>query len=88
MCLGMPGRVVEIRDEDRRILRVEISGVLRSVSYALLADSEHPMPGDHVLVHAGMVVGLVDEREAAEIAQLLEGFGQPLSGPPAQALVR
>ena len=81
MCLGMPGRVVAVIDADRRVVRVAMANGERNVSSALLAAEEQPHPGDHVLVHAGLVVSIVDEEEARAIAEMLEGFGTALEAP-------
>ncbi len=64
MCLGIPGRVVEVRGN--RAL-VDFGGVTREVDASL----EEVSPGDYVLVHVGIVIARIDEREALEITNLL-----------------
>ena len=83
MCLGMPGRVVAVVDEGRRVVRVRMENGERNLSSALLAAAEQPKPGDHVLVHAGLIVSVIDAVEAAAIAEMFEGFGSPLEEPAA-----
>jgi len=38
MCLAVPAKVVEIVDEENQIAKVEIGGVRRNISVALLDD--------------------------------------------------
>jgi len=77
MCLGIPGRVVEIVDEPNQIAKVDVSGVRRNVSVGLLAfEGEQVRPGDWVLIHVGFAIARVDEVEAASTLELLEGLGE------------
>ncbi|MEV5834844.1 HypC/HybG/HupF family hydrogenase formation chaperone [Nocardia sp. NPDC052112] len=61
MCLGIPGRVVEIPDGYHgQIAVVEVSGEKRKVNIGLL-DEDHPAaPGDWVIIHMGFVVEKTD----------------------------
>lgn len=79
MCLGIPGRVVEIVDERRHIAKVEVAGVRRNVSIGLLTGPDRPHLGDYVLIHVGFAMSKIDEEEAAETQRMLEGFGQAYS---------
>ncbi|MGH3146703.1 MAG: HypC/HybG/HupF family hydrogenase formation chaperone, partial [Rubrobacter sp.] len=36
MCLGIPGRIVEIIDEDLNIAKAEVSGVRRNINIGLV----------------------------------------------------
>jgi len=70
MCLGIPGQIVEIVDETFQIARVDVSGVKRGVSIALIS-SEGVAPGDWVLIHVGFAMSKIDESEAqAQLAAL------------------
>jgi hydrogenase expression/formation protein HypC len=75
MCLGIPGQLVEITDRRGGLAVVDISGVRREVSIALLDESERPVAtGDWVLIHVGFALARIDEEEAAAtIALLREG---------------
>jgi hydrogenase expression/formation protein HypC len=75
MCLGIPGQVVEIVDKQLQIAKVDVSGVKRAVSIALLA-SEGVQPGDWVLIHVGFAMSKIDEQEAQETLGLLQQMGQ------------
>ncbi|MGD0044466.1 MAG: HypC/HybG/HupF family hydrogenase formation chaperone [Isosphaeraceae bacterium] len=69
MCLGIPGKVVEILDMDNDLAKVEVSGVRRTINVALLKD-ENLQPGEWVLIHVGFALSKIDESEA----QLTLGF--------------
>jgi hydrogenase expression/formation protein HypC len=75
MCLGIPGQIVEIVDETQQIAKIDVSGVKRTVSVALLA-AEGIKPGDWVLIHVGFAMSKIDEDEAQETMKLLQGMGQ------------
>ena len=66
MCLAVPARVTEMRDGLLGL--VELGGVVREVSFALLPDAA---VGDYVLLHAGYALQKVDTAEAEETLRLL-----------------
>ena len=79
MCLGIPGQVVEIVNEDMQLARVDIGGVKRAVNIAFIIDEEHPAAaclGDWVLVHAGFAMIRLDEKEAQATLALLVQLGE------------
>lgn len=78
MCLGIPGQIVEIVDKQLQIAKVDVSGVRRTVSIALVA-SEGIEPGDWVLIHVGFAMSKIDEQEAKETLKLLQQMGQVYS---------
>jgi hydrogenase expression/formation protein HypC len=73
MCLAVPAKVVEIVDEENQIAKVDIGGVRRNISVALLEDVR---VGDWVLVHVGFAIQKVDEEEATQTLTLLRQLGQ------------
>ncbi len=66
MCLGLPGKIVEIKDKSAV---AEIMGVTREISVELLREVK---PGDFVLIHAGCAIQVLDEEEAAATIQLFK----------------
>ena len=69
MCLGVPGRLTEIAEEDGlRVGRVEFAGVARQVCLELVPDV---VCGDYVLVHVGFALCRLDPEEARRIQDLL-----------------
>jgi hydrogenase expression/formation protein HypC len=75
MCLGIPGRVLAIVDDANSIARVDVSGVKRNVSVALVR-SEGIAPGDWVLIHVGFAMSKIDEEEAQETLKALQMMGE------------
>jgi hydrogenase expression/formation protein HypC len=77
MCLAIPGRIIEVVDEDNRLARVDVAGVQRNVNIGLLdADPGGGVgPGDWVLIHVGFALSQVDEEEAEATLELLKGMG-------------
>jgi hydrogenase expression/formation protein HypC len=72
MCLGIPGQIVEVPDRQAGLATVDISGVRRSVSIALVDEPAEPVePGDWVLVHVGFALARIDEEQAQETLDLL-----------------
>jgi hydrogenase expression/formation protein HypC len=64
MCLGIPGRLLELVDTNDQLARVEVAGVTRIINIGLLED-EPLGPGDWVLIHVGFALSRIDEQEAA-----------------------
>ena len=76
MCLAIPGQVVEIVDEPKRLAKVDVAGVRRNVNVGLLdTDDGGVRPGDWVLIHVGFALSRVDEEEALATRRLLERMG-------------
>lgn len=71
MCLGIPGRILDTRD-DRGLLMgtVDFSGVRREVCLAYVADQVRQ--GDYVVVHVGFAISKVDEDEARRTFEVLK----------------
>lgn len=79
MCLGIPGRIVEITDAAQRRAIVDVGGVRRSISIAFICSSERSPEsclGDWVLVHVGFAMSRIDEEEAARTLTLLNELGE------------
>jgi hydrogenase expression/formation protein HypC len=79
MCLGIPGRIVEITDVERKLAVVDVSGVRRPINLACIVDEAHPVAscvGEWVLVHVGFAMSRIDEKQAAETLALLTELGE------------
>ena len=74
MCLAIPGKIVEIVDEENQIAKVEVGGVRRNVNIGML-DRDDARIGDYVLIHVGFAMSKIDEKEARETLRLLEELG-------------
>lgn len=75
MCLGIPGRITDLRD-DRGLPMgtVDFGGVRREVCLSYVADQV--APGDYVVVHVGFAISKVDEEEARKTFEALQAMSQ------------
>lgn len=75
MCVGIPGRITEIRhDQGLRMGTVDFGGVRREVCLAYL--DEDTAMGDYAIIHAGFAIARVNEEEARRTFRLLEEMGE------------
>jgi len=73
MCLGIPGKVVEVRDErGTRMATVDFGGVTKSVCLAYVPEVGL---GDYTIVHAGFAITRLDEASALETLKMFEDLG-------------
>ena len=61
MCLAIPARVIELTDRD--CARVDLGGVRREISLALV---DEVAVGDYVIVHVGYALSRLDADEAEQ----------------------
>ena len=75
MCLGIPGKLLEIRDADTVMPmgKVQFGGITKDICLAYMPDVE---VGDYVLVHVGFAISKMDEDEAQEIFSYIEQIGE------------
>lgn len=75
MCLAVPGKVIDIQGDDPllRSARVSFAGVVKNVSLACAPEAR---PGDYVLVHVGVAISIVDQKEAEETYAYLRQMGE------------
>lgn len=66
MCLGLPGRVVELSDKK---CVVDIMGATRQIAADFIKDLKI---GDYVLIHAGCAVSKIDEEEAKSTIEIFK----------------
>jgi hydrogenase expression/formation protein HypC len=75
MCLGIPGRVVDIKDDGGLLMgTVDFAGTTREVCLAYLAHDIQV--GDYALVHVGFAIAKVDEEEARRTFEALSAMSQ------------
>jgi hydrogenase expression/formation protein HypC len=85
MCLGVPGKVLEIREEQStRMATVDFGGVTKNVCLAYMPEV---VVTDYVIVHAGFAITKLDEAAALETLQLFADLGMldELTGTDADA---
>lgn len=79
MCLGIPGRIIQIDDATDQIATVDICGVQRRINITCIVDDTHPVKsctGDWVLVHVGFAMSRIDEAQARETLRVLEELAE------------
>jgi hydrogenase expression/formation protein HypC len=73
MCLGIPGRVIEVTDNTLlRMGKVDFGGVVREVCLAYVPEAE---VGHYVVVHVGFAISQVDVEEARQAFELMKEAG-------------
>lgn len=92
MCLGVPGKIVEIyNDKGLRMCKVDFGGVVREACIETLPEAQ---VGDYTIIHAGFAINLLSQEEAQstldalrELSMLEEGLesdsvypGAPVEG--------
>ncbi|MEA2175728.1 MAG: hydrogenase expression/formation protein HypC [Blastocatellia bacterium] len=75
MCLAIPGKIVEIVDEENSIAKVDVGGVRRNINTGML-DKEEAQVGNYVLIHVGFAMSKIDEHEAEETLRVLNEIGE------------
>lgn len=75
MCLAVPGRVLSVAGDDplTRTGRVDFGGVVKEINLAFAPEAGE---GDHVLVHVGFAITVIDEAEAARVFAHLSEIGE------------
>ncbi len=74
MCLGIPGRIVELPLDRPAIARVDVGGVVRDINL-LLIDEDPPAIGEWVLIHLGFALQKMTEAEVAEVRSTRDFLG-------------
>lgn len=73
MCLGIPGRVLEVGEVGGiRMGKVDFDGIVKEVCLAYLPEIA---VGDYTIVHVGFAIAQVDEQSAQETLALFHELG-------------
>ena len=75
MCLAVPGKILEITNDDpvMRTGRVSFGGIVKQINLAYVPDAQ---VDDYVIVHVGFAISTVDEVEADRVFRYLEEIGE------------
>ena len=77
MCLGIPGRIVEITDAELNLAVADVSGVKRKVNVTCVSgDGVTSLVGQWVLIHVGFAMAVIDEEEADKTMKTLHALGE------------
>ena len=73
MCLGIPGKVLEIYEEHNTLMgKVDFSGIIKQVCLAYVPEIK---VGEYVIVHVGFAITRLDEESAQETLELFRQTG-------------
>ena len=77
MCLGIPGRIIEIRDDGVLPTGIVDFGGIRKDACLLYAPDA--AVGDYVIIHVGFAISRVDEAEARRTLEVLRTMGDAVA---------
>lgn len=87
MCLGVPGKIVEIEDvEGLKMAKVDFGGIFRQACLDYVPEAN---VGDYCVIHVGFAISLLSEKEALETLDLLNqiaNVGEELGPEPGPAV--
>lgn len=74
MCLAIPGKILEIYDEQGlRMGKLDFGGTIRKCCLQYIPEAA---VGEYALVHVGFAISTIDAEEATRTYQLLEEMGE------------
>ncbi len=77
MCIGIPGKVIEVYQQDGLPMgKVEFGGILKEICLAYTPEAR---VGQYVLVHVGFAISRIDEAEAEQTFSCLQEIGEALA---------
>ena len=70
MCLAVPGKIVEIEENDGlQMAKVDFGGIFREACLDYVPEAKG---GDYCVIHVGFAISLLSEKEAMETLDLLK----------------
>ena len=74
MCLAIPGRIKSISISKKLVRKAKVvfGSIIKDVYLDMIPKAKE---GDYVLVHAGVAINLVDEKEALRTFSYLKRYG-------------
>lgn len=70
MCLAVPGKIIEIyQQDDLHMAKVDFGGIVREVCLNYVPEAQ---VGQYCVIHVGFAISLLDEQEAMETLNLLK----------------
>ena len=69
MCLGVPGKIIEIYEVNGlQMGKIDFGGVTREACLAYVPEAQR---GDYTIIHVGFALNLISEQEAQETLAIL-----------------
>lgn len=70
MCLGIPGKIIEIEaSSGMKMAKIDFGGVVRSACIEAIPEAK---VGDYTIIHAGFSLNILSESEAMDTLSLLQ----------------
>lgn len=75
MCLGIPGQILNVRDEGlfARTGQVSFGGIVKQINLSYTPEAQE---GDYVIVHVGFAITMIDAQEARRVFEYLEQINE------------
>jgi hydrogenase expression/formation protein HypC len=76
MCLAIPGKIISIDSRGDVLFRngkVSFGGIMKQVNLSMVPDSK---VGEYVLVHVGVAINKIDEKEALLTLEYFKQIGE------------
>tara|TARA_B100000780_G_scaffold279170_1_gene256136 strand:- start:1883 stop:2140 length:258 start_codon:yes stop_codon:yes gene_type:complete len=73
MCLAIPGKIESINNSEDYVFKVgkvSFNGIIKKINLGLVPEAKE---GDYVLVHVGLAMSIIDEKEAEKTMAYLNG---------------
>jgi hydrogenase expression/formation protein HypC len=81
MCLGVPGKIVEVYEQNGlKMAKVDFGGIFREACLEYVPEAQ---VGEYCVIHVGFAISLLSETEAMETLALLRQIsdvGEALGG--------
>ncbi|MCL2626660.1 MAG: HypC/HybG/HupF family hydrogenase formation chaperone [Cystobacterineae bacterium] len=75
MCLAVPAKIIRLLENQEAV--VDMGGVFQTISTAFVPEAR---VGQHVVVHVGFALSILDEEEARKSLALFESLPEAEGG--------
>lgn len=73
MCLGVPGKIVEVYESNGlQMAKVDFGGIFREACLSYVPEAQ---VGEYCIIHVGFAISLLSEKDAMETLELLHQMG-------------
>ena len=73
MCLGVPGKIVEVYESNGlQMAKVDFGGIFREACLSYVPEAK---VGGYCIIHVGFAISLLSEKDAMETLELLRQMG-------------
>ena len=73
MCLGVPGKIVDVYESNGlQMAQVDFGGIFREACLSYVPEAK---VGEYCIIHVGFAISLLSEKDAMETLELLRQMG-------------